>query len=90
MKHLIALVPTPEHSNKDSGGTNFPIYYITLGGIQYGFIRRYGGVWDNQGLNVSYKTIEGLSKLLEISEEDAREVFSRELIRLTPNWKGLP
>lgn len=90
MKNLIVFIPAPQRPDNGRGGNNDPVYYITLGGIRYGCIRRYGAVSDNQGLCVSLKTIEGMSKLLGISIEDAREVFNRELVRLTPDWKGLP
>ncbi len=90
MKNTIKFIPIYEPHNEPENSGDFPKYNLTQGGIKLGCLWRLGRVTDNQNRTVAFQPIAGLSKLFCLQEEDAREVFYRELDRLNPNWRPLP
>lgn len=63
--------------------TRVPGYFeIALNGFRVGAIYRAGVVVSNSSTQIDRGPIRGLSKLLGLTEEEAREIFLRESARL--------
>jgi hypothetical protein len=62
--------------------THRQYFDITVNGFRVGAIWPSGHVTDGRRLVLGYDPVTGLSKLLQVTIEEATEIFNRESLRL--------